>query len=301
MFDIFEDESSDFFVPQKLLLVDGSYSMYRSYFGYDVEHFRRDGDCPTNCIYGIARQIIQLVNTFHPTYWAFVYDLGRANYRMDLMPTYKGGREKTPDELNQQREPVKEMLRLANIPIVEQERLEADDIIATLSKQGREKGWKVKIFSSDKDMFQLVEEDVTIVRPKFHKSGLEVLDAEYIVNRFGLQPRQYPDLAALVGEGADNIPGVPGVGPKTAAKWLQRYDNLDNLLVHADELTGKVGAALREDIEQVKLNRKINNLIRDADLNTSLDKLEIKSPNLSSLNNFFIKNQIPSLVDSFKW
>jgi DNA polymerase-1 len=305
MFELFEDENSEFYdaslSSKKLLLVDGSYAQYRSFYGYNVENFKTSDGKANNCIYGVAKTLINLVNLENPTHIAFAYDLGRKGHRKDLLPQYKEGRQKTPDELIEQFEPVKEMLDLAQVPRVEQERLEADDIIATLASQAEAQKWDVRVFSSDKDMFQLVTDKVNVIRPNVGRAGFHSITPEVVVHKYQLTPEQYPDLAALVGEGADNIPGVPKVGEKTAVKWLLQYGSLDNLLKNADEVPGKVGENLREHIDQVKLNRQINQLLRDADLTHTLGDLELKPPKIQSVNEFFEQWEMPSLLNKFKW
>jgi DNA polymerase-1 len=301
MFEMFQDDESELFGERKLLLFDGTYSMFRAFYGFDVERFKTGQGVPNNCIYGVSRTLIAMMKQEKPTHLAFAYDVSRAGHRRELLPQYKEGRAKTPDELLAQFPHVKELLRLAKVAVVEQERLEADDIIATLATRAAEKDWTVRIFSSDKDMYQLVTERVNIIRPRTGQAGFDIITPEVIRTKYGVEPHQYPELAALVGEGADNIPGVPGIGPKTALKLICEYGDLDNLLNQAGTVTGKVGEALQNHTEQVKLNRQVNQLLTQAELSVTLKDTLLKSPPLGPVNDFLFKWEMPSLVNRFKW
>ena len=303
MFEMFEDGTTfgEFEGKGKLLLLDGPYSMFRAFYGYSAESFRRQDGAASNCIYGVAHTILKLIRTENPTHIAFAYDVSRAGHRREMLPTYKDGRKKTPEDLIAQFPIVREMLNLARIDSLEKERFEADDIIATLAQQASSMEWDVRIFSSDRDMYQLVDENVQVVRPKARGGGMEIMDAAAVQKRYGVTPQQYPELQALIGESADNIPGVPGVGPKTALKLLLEYENLDNLLSNVGSVDGKIGDALREHEEQVRLNRKINQLVKDVSLEKSPEDLRIKCPDMPKLNAFFKEWEMPSLVGRFNW
>ncbi|MDR2508822.1 MAG: hypothetical protein LBC50_01690 [Candidatus Ancillula sp.] len=303
MFEMFENGSAygEFEDKGKLLLIDGPYSMFRAFYGYSAERFHRKDGVANNCIYGVARTILQLLHQEKPTHIAFAYDVSREGHRRELLPTYKDGRKKTPEDLVDQFPSVREMLEYANIDVLEKRRFEADDIIATLSTEASNLGWDVRIFSSDRDMYQLVDNHVHILRPCTKNAGLEVMTPEAVRKRYGVDAKQYPELQALIGEAADNIPGVPGVGPKTALKWILEYESLENLLNNAEEIPGKIGDALREHSDQVLLNRKLNHLVRDVPLNKTVQDLRLKSPNESSLNKFFEEWEMPSMMKSFKW
>lgn len=299
MFDIFTDVDSEFYEPRTVLLIDGSFLQFRSFFGYNVESFKRSDGTPSNCIYGVAKTLQRLISEEKPTHIAVAYDKGRAGHRQDMLPTYKHGRQETPKELIEQFPIVKQMLDLMNVYHYEQEFLEADDIIATYAAKAAENKWNVKIFSSDKDMHQLINDHISIIRPQHSGGGFVEVDHDYIVDKYGITPTQYPQVAALTGEGADNIPGVPKWGEKTAAKYILEYGDIENLLANADKIPGVVGANLRDNIDQVRLNLKINKLLTDADLPDSLDKLEVKIANKSALNEFFLEWEMKSLVGKF--
>lgn len=288
MFDIFN----------KLLIIDSSYAMYRAFYGYSSENFRTKDGRANNCIYGVTKTITALKKQFDPSHLVLATDLGKTAYRNEILPQYKEGRTATPDDLKAQRKPVDEMYSLANIAIAEHKEYEADDIIATLAKKASESDFDVLIFSSDRDMFQLINDRVQIVRPCQGKSGFEIVDERYIKDKYGVSVERYPEIAALVGEGADNIPGVPGVGPKTATKWLQEFGSLDNLLQNAPNIPGKVGQALRDNVDIVLRNRKLNSLIDTVDLGIDLDNLSIRNPQRDKLDQFYRDWETPSLVGS---
>jgi DNA polymerase-1 len=299
MFDIFEDPESEFFVQNKFLLIDGSYLMFRSFFGYGVDKFHKHNGEPNNCVYGVSKALLQLVRQESPTHIAIAYDTSRQGHRLDMLPQYKDGRNKTPDELLEQFPPVKELLRLLGITVLEKERYEADDIIATLASSADENKFKVRIFSSDKDMFQLVTENVHIIRP-ITGGVFEIVDEAKVVEKSGVSPKRYPDLAALVGEGADNSPGVPGIGPKTALKLLQKYGDLDNLLNNISDVEGRIGKLLCEHVEQVRLNRQVNELLRDVPIDYELSDFAVPHTYSDSVDDFLRQWEIPSLVGKFK-
>ncbi|MDR1862156.1 MAG: hypothetical protein LBQ41_03990 [Candidatus Ancillula sp.] len=309
MFEMFEDESSEFFEPNKLLLIDGSYAMYRAYYGYNVDSFRKKDGTPSNCIYGIAKTLLALIQEDPPTHLAICFDHPVKGRRKELLPQYKEGRTATPDELKAQFAEVKKLLAVAKITALEVERLEADDIIATLATRAEQKNWEVKIFSSDKDMYQLISSKTTILRPSSAKSGgsgrsgsrFDKLTPESFEQKYGFAHEKYPDFAALVGEQADNIPGVPGVGPKTATKWIQEYATLDDILESSEAIGGKVGVALKESAQQVRLNRKINQLQLDAEIGAELDDLRLNTPPQPAVNAFFDEWEMPSLVNRFRF
>jgi DNA polymerase-1 len=305
VFEIFQDPESEFYQPKKLLLIDWPYAMYRSYFGYDVERFRTNTGQPNNCIYGVAQLVNSLIAQEKPTHFAFTGDVSRAGHRKDILPQYKEGRTPTPEELSAQFPIVREMINLMNIPLVEKERYESDDIIATYAHNAASENFKVQIFSSDRDMYQLVTENVQIIRPcarkEQYRSNFEYITPRIVEERYGLPPARYPEHAALVGEKADNIPGVPGIGTKTATKLLLEFDGLDNLLENASAVKGKIGEALQEHLDQVRINRQVNRLLTDVDLPLGLESLTLEHPNSTKLADFFTKWQIPSLVRKCTW
>jgi DNA polymerase-1 len=256
------------------MLIDGHSVAFRAFYGLPVENFATATGQHTNAVYGFTSMLISLLDAERPTHLAVAFDVSRHTFRTDVYPDYKATRGATPPEFIGQVELIKEVLDALNIVHVEEANFEADDIIATLSLTGEQAGVKVVIVTGDRDTLQLVDDDVTVLYPRKGVSDLLRLDPAAVQERYLVAPKRYPDLAALVGETSDNLPGVPGVGPKTAAKWLAAYGDLENLLNHADEVTGKAGESLREHIAGVKRNRELNTLVRDMELAVSIPQLE---------------------------
>ncbi|MDR1711546.1 MAG: DNA polymerase I [Propionibacteriaceae bacterium] len=257
----------------RLLLIDGHSVAFRAFYGLPVENFATSTGQHTNAVYGFTAMLISLLDSEKPTHVAVAFDVSRHTFRTDVYPEYKATRSATPPEFIGQVELIKEVLDALNIAHVEVDNFEADDIIATLSLNGAKADADVLIVTGDRDTLQLVDDHVTVLYPRKGVSDLLRLDPPAVAERYLVAPQRYPELAALVGESSDNLPGVPGVGPKTAAKWLAAYDGLENLLNHADELPGKAGESLREHIGDVRRNRELNALVRDMDLAVAIDDL----------------------------
>ncbi|MDR1431833.1 MAG: DNA polymerase I [Propionibacteriaceae bacterium] len=256
------------------MLIDGHSVAFRAFYGLPVENFATSTGQHTNAVYGFTSMLISLLDSERPTHLAVAFDVSRHTFRTDVYADYKATRPPTPQEFIGQVELIKEVLDAIGIVHVEEANFEADDIIATLSLTGSRAGLKVLVVTGDRDTLQLVDDDVTVLYPRKGVSDLLRLDPAAVAERYLVAPKSYPDLAALVGETSDNLPGVPGVGPKTAAKWLAAYGNLENLLNHADEVSGKAGDSLRGHIADVKRNRELNALVRDMELDVSVAQLE---------------------------
>ncbi len=220
----------------------------------------------TNAVYGFTSMLTNLLRDEQPTHMAVAFDAGRVTFRTERFPEYKGTRDATPDAFKGQVPLIKEVLDTLRINFIELAGIEADDILATLSTQAKAAGMEVLVCSGDRDTLQLVNGDVTVLYPKKGVSELARMDPEAVEAKYGVPPERYPDLAALVGETSDNLPGVPGVGPKTAAKWITAHGGLAALLDAADEVKGKAGENLRTHIEQVRVNRELNALLTDVEL-----------------------------------
>lgn len=246
---------------------------YRAFFALPAENFSTTTGQHTNAVYGFTSMLINLLRDEEPTHVAVAFDAGRQSFRTEILPSYKGTRESSPEPFRGQVPLIKEILETLHIPTLEREGYEADDIFATLATQGADAGMEVLVCSGDRDSFQLVGPDVTVLYPKKGVSELARMDSAAVVEKYGVPPERYPDLAALVGETSDNLPGIPGVGPKTAAKWITAYGDLDGLLDHADEIKGKAGENLRAHLDQVRLNRQLNALLRDLELPLGPDDL----------------------------
>ncbi|MCG5465796.1 DNA polymerase I [Micromonospora sp. NPDC053740] len=250
----------------RLLLVDGHSMAYRAFFALPVENFSTTTGQPTNAVYGFTSMLINVLRDEQPTHIVVAFDVSRHSFRTDKYAEYKAGRSETPTDFKGQVSLVKEVLAALQIPVVEKEGFEADDVIATLASQARDQGMSVLISSGDRDAFQLVDDQITVLYPRKGVSDLARMDPAAIEAKYGVPPQQYRDLAALVGETSDNLPGIPGVGPKTAAKWITTYGGVEGVIARADEIKGKAGDSLRERLADVIRNYEINCLVSDLEL-----------------------------------
>ncbi|GAA1159654.1 DNA polymerase I [Kribbella jejuensis] len=257
----------------RILLLDGHSLAYRAFYALPVENFSTTTGQHTNAVYGFTSMLINMLRDEQPTHVCVAFDVSRKTFRAEQYAEYKAGRSKSPDEFSGQISLVKEVLEALRIPTTEIDGWEADDIIATLATQADEQGFEVLISSGDRDSFQLVNENITVLYPKRGVSEIARMDPAAIEEKYGVGPRLYPDLAALVGEQSDNLPGVPGVGPKTAAKWLNQFGSLNDVVDRVNEIKGKAGESLREHLADVIRNRQINELVRDLTLDVSVDDL----------------------------
>ena len=271
----------------RLLLVDGHSMAYRAFYALPVENFSTTTGQSTNAVYGFTSMLINVLRDERPTHVAVAFDVSRATFRSEEFAEYKANRAKSPDEFSGQVALVKEVLTALRIPFIEKEGYEADDVIGTLTMKARARGMEVLISSGDRDAFQLVDDDVTVLYPVRGVSELWRMTPEAVENRYGITPALYPDLAALVGESSDNLPGVPGVGPKTAAKWLTTYGGLDGVVAHVGEIKGKAGQALRDHLDQVLRNRQLNGLVCDLDLPVGVDDLAAQAWNREEVHKVF--------------
>ncbi|MBI4900425.1 MAG: DNA polymerase I [Actinobacteria bacterium] len=246
-----------------LLLIDGHSIAYRAFFALPVENFSTSTGQHTNAVYGFTSMLINVLRDERPTHLAVAFDVSRQTFRAELNPAYKGNRSASPPEFSGQVALVKEVLDALNVVHLELDGYEADDIIATLATEAVDDGLDVLIVTGDRDALQLVSDHVTVLYPRKGVSDLARMTPNAVEEKYFVTPDRYPELAALVGESSDNLPGVPGVGPKTAAKWLDTYDGLENLIRQAADVPGKAGEAFRERLEDVTTNRRVNALIRD--------------------------------------
>ncbi|MFW6596953.1 DNA polymerase I [Propionibacteriaceae bacterium Y2011] len=252
--------------PAKLLLIDGHSVAYRAFFALPVENFSTTSGQHTNGVFGFTSMLINVLRDEQPTHVGVAFDVSRQTFRSELYTEYKANRSTSPDEFKGQVGLVKEVLDALNITWTELAGYEADDIIATLATQAAADDIEVVICTGDRDALQLVTDKVTVLYPRKGVSDLARMTPTAVEEKYLVTPQRYPDLAALVGETSDNLPGVPGVGPKTAAKWLTLYDGLDNVVLNAAEIKGKVGEKFRDHIDDVVRNRQVNALVRDLEL-----------------------------------
>ncbi|RMG54787.1 MAG: DNA polymerase I, partial [Gammaproteobacteria bacterium] len=218
-----------------LVLVDGSSYLYRAF--HALPPLTNSRGEPTGAVYGVANMLRRLLKDYDTDEVVVVFDAKGPTFRDEMFPEYKATRPPMPDELVAQIEPLHELVRAMGFPVLVVDGVEADDVIGTLAEQARAQGRPVVISTGDKDMAQLVGDGVTLVNTMTGTT----LDREGVIEKFGVAPEQIVDYLALIGDKVDNVPGIPGVGPKTAAKWLQKYGTLENLIAHADEIGGKVG------------------------------------------------------------
>ena len=271
----------------RLLLIDGHSVAYRAFFALPVENFSTTTGQHTNAVYGFTSMLINVLRDEQPTHLAVAFYVSRQTFRSEAYPEYKANRSTSPEEFKGQVALVKEVLDALNIVHVEVDGYEADDIIGTLSLQARNAGWDTLICTGDRDAMQLVDEHTTVLYPRKGVSDLARMTPAAVEEKYLVAPARYPELAALVGETSDNLPGVPGVGPKTAAKWLGEYDGLENLIAHADAVKGKAGESFREHLEGVRRNRELNALVRTLDLPVALDALERRDWDREAVHTLF--------------
>ncbi|MGW6914125.1 DNA polymerase I [Kitasatospora sp. NPDC054939] len=248
------------------MLLDGHSMAYRAFYALPVENFNTSTGQPTNAVYGFASMLANTVRDERPTHLAVAFDLSRQTFRSAEFPDYKANRSKTPDEFRSQVGLIGELLDAMHVPRMTAEGFEADDIIATLATAAEAAGFDVQIVTGDRDSLQLVTDRVTVLYPTKGVSELTRYTPEKVAEKYGVTPRQYPDLAALRGDPSDNLPGIPGVGEKTAAKWVNQFGSFDELVARADEVKGKIGEKLREHLDSVKRNRILTELVRDVEL-----------------------------------
>jgi DNA polymerase I len=250
----------------RLLLLDGHSLAYRAFFALPVENFSTSTGQSTNAVYGFTSMLINLLRDEQPTHLAVAFDVSRNTFRTEEYAEYKAGRSATPEEFRGQVSLLHEVLAALRVPVVEKAGYEADDVIATLATQAQEHGMQVLICSGDRDTLQLVTPACTVLYPVKGVSELIRMVPDVVAAKYGVPPERYSDLAALVGEVSDNLPGVPGVGPKTAARWLAQYGDLSAIVTHVDQIKGKAGDSLRQHLDGVLRNRRLNALVRDLEL-----------------------------------
>lgn len=250
----------------RLMLMDGHSLAYRAFFALPAENFTTATGQPTNAIYGFASMLANTLRDEEPTHFAVAFDVSRKTWRSAEFTEYKANRSKTPDEFKGQVELIGELLDAMNASRFAVEGYEADDVIATLATQAEAEGFEVLIVTGDRDSFQLVSEHTTVLYPTKGVSELTRFTPEKVIEKYGLTPAQYPDFAALRGDPSDNLPGIPGVGEKTAAKWINQFGSFAQLVERVEEVKGKAGQNLRDHLESVKLNRRLTELERSVEL-----------------------------------
>ena len=287
-------------MTKRLLLIDGHSMAYRAFFALPAENFTTAQGQHTNAIYGFATMLLSLLSTEKPTHVAVAFDVSRKTFRSEIFPEYKANRAKTPDEFRSQMSYLHELVTAFGITTFEVEGFEADDIIATISKQAERENAEVFICTGDRDSFQLVNEKTTVLYPKRGVSDLTRMTPEVVQEKYGMSPEQYPDFAALRGDPSDNLPSVPGVGEKTAANWIVEYGSLHELIANIDKLGGKVGQSLRDSVNDVIRNRELTQLVANVPLDLSIDALAWSGVDENKTNPLFEKLEFKTLKDRMK-
>ncbi len=258
-----------------LMLLDGNSLAFRAFYALPAENFKTQGGLTTNAVYGFTAMLINLLRDEQPSHVAAAFDVSRQTFRKEKYPEYKEGRSATPDEFRGQIDITKEVLNALGITVLAEEGFEADDIIATLATQAQDAGYRVLVVTGDRDSLQLVSEDVTVLYPVKGVSELTRFTPDAVQAKYGLTPAQYPDFAALRGDPSDNLPGIPGVGEKTATKWIVEHGSLQTLVDNVDQVKGKVGDALRANLSHVILNRELTELVKNVPLPHTPDTLRM--------------------------
>ena len=280
-----------------LLLIDGHSLAFRAFYALSPDSFMTPDGQHTNAVHGFISMMLNILQNEKPTHLAVAFDLSRSSFRTEEYPEYKGTRGETPPEFNGQTELLRSALEAMGIITLTRENYEADDILASLADQGCAAGYRVLLVSGDRDTFQLIQDDVTILYPVKGVMNLARMNDEAVLEKYGIHAKQYPDLAALVGETSDNLPGIPGVGPKTAAKWLQQYGDLQSVLAAENDIPGKVGESLREHRELAIRNRRLNHLVRDLDIGYTFDAFAMKPVDEARVRENFAKLHFRSLLE----
>ena len=264
-----------------LILVDGSSYLFRAF--HALPELSTSGGQQTGAIYGVLNMLRKLVDTYRPKYMAVVFDAKGKTFRDEWYPQYKAHRPPMPEELSSQLAPLLELVVASGLPMLQIPGVEADDVIGTLADQATQAGWTTVISTGDKDLAQLVNEKVSLI----NTMNDSTLDQPGVLDKFGVEPGQIIDYLSLIGDSVDNIPGIPKVGPKTAAKWLSQYGSLDELVAHAEEVKGKVGENLRAHLDQLPLSKRLATIRCDLDLGLDLHDLSVRPPELDSLRRWF--------------
>ena len=269
---------------------------YRAFFALPVDAFTTASGQHTNAVYGFSNMLMTLIKDEQPTHVAVAFDVSRKTFRTEKFPEYKATRSSTPDEFRSQIPLIHEALKAMNINEYSLEGFEADDLLATISKRAVDEGFEVAICTGDRDSFQLVTEQITVLYPKKGVSEMARMTPAAVFEKYGLTPAQYPDFAALRGDPSDNLPSIPGVGEKTAAKWIIEYGSFSNLVKKIDEIGGKVGDSLRANIDSAIRNRELTQLISDAPINFNLTDMNWNGFNYDALREIFAKLEFRSLI-----
>ena len=279
-----------------LLLIDGHSLAFRAFYALNPDNFKNEQGQHTNAVHGFISMLLNILEGEKPTHLCVAFDVSRESFRTQELPEYKGTRGETPEEFIGQTELLVEALTAMRITSVSREMYEADDLLASLAHLGEQEGMRVLVVSGDRDTFQLITDQTTILYPIKGVMNLARMDDTAVYEKYGVHAKQYPELAALVGETSDNLRGIPGVGPKTAAKWIQQFGSLDAILASADEIPGKVGESLREHSELAVRNRRLNELVRSLEFDFEISDLTLGSVDEQQVKEVFAKLSFRTLL-----
>jgi len=294
---VLEDQPVALTQPARLLLIDGHSMAYRAFYSHPVENFSTTTGQPTNAVYGFTSMLIKVLTDEAPTHIAVAFDVSRVTFRSEIYADYKANRTKTPDDFRGQVSLIQEVLAALRIRSIEVDGYEADDVIATLATEATEVGMEVLICTGDRDALQLVHPLVTVLYPHRGVTGMTRFNPAEVEAKYGLTPAQYPDFAALRGDPSDNLPGIPGVGEKTAAKWIREFGSLQALVDRVDEVKGKAGDALRDHLASVLQNSQLTQLVRDVPLGDRPEDLRWTSWDREQVHQLFDNLQFRVLRD----
>ena len=277
---------------ERLILVDGSSFLFRAY--HAIPPLTNANGEPTNAIYGVGNMLRKLIADYHSDHISVIFDASGKTFRNELYAQYKAHRPPMPDDLRVQIEPLHRLIRAMGVPLIIEPGVEADDVLAVLAQHAERQGYDVIISTGDKDMAQLVTEHIILENTMSNSR----MDIQGVIDKFGVRPEQIIDYLALIGDTVDNIPGVPKVGPKTAAKWLEQYRTLENLIAHANEITGKIGENLRASLEQLPLSKQLTTIKCDLDLPYGIEDLKQQPMDKAELKNLLTEFGFSSWLKS---
>lgn len=284
---------------EELILIDGNSLLFKAFYAtsYTGNYMVNRNGIPTNGVYGFARMVDKILDN-NPKYVIVAFDYGKKTFRNELLDTYKAQRKETPEELIPQFSLAREYLTAHNITWYEVEGFEGDDIIGTLVDFGEKNNLKVSVYTGDKDAFQLISPQTTIYRTVKGVTELDIYNEQTLLDKYGLKPDQIRDFLGLMGDTADNIPGIKGVGEKTALKLLHQYETIEGLEEHQNELKGKMGEKIRAGMEDALMSKKVATILRDVPLDVDLKKAEYEGYNYETLKSFYETYDMNSLIKS---
>ncbi|MDA3129831.1 DNA polymerase I [Aliibacillus thermotolerans] len=283
---------------KKLVLIDGNSIAYRAFYALPLLH--NEKGVYTNAVYGFTTMLLKVLEEEKPTHLLVAFDAGKTTFRHDTYEAYKSGRQKTPSELSEQFPLIRELLDVFQIAHTEVDHYEADDIIGTLSKRAEEEGWQVHIYSGDKDLLQLVSEKTKVILTKKGITTVETYDEQTVMDKYGITPAQIPDMKGLMGDASDNIPGVPGIGEKTALKLLKEYPTVEEVLASIDQISGKkMKERLKEHREQALMSKKLAIISRETPMDVTLDGLKREPYDPKAVTDLLKELDFRSLLKQF--